>query len=38
MTGYSQFGQMLEQIHGKECRGFQEAELLYANVAQQTRG
>ena len=34
MTGYSQFGQMLEQIHGKECRGFQEAELLYANVAQ----
>ena len=34
MTGYSQFGQMLEQVHGKECRGFQEAELLYANVAQ----
>ena len=34
MTGYSQFGQMLEHIHGKECRGFQEAELLYANVAQ----
>ena len=34
MTGYSQFGQMLDQVHGKECRGFQEAELLYANVAQ----
>ena len=23
MTGYSQFGQMLDQVHGKECRGFQ---------------
>ena len=30
---YSQFGQMLEHIHGKEYRG-SRAELLYANVAQ----
>ena len=34
MTGYMQFGQMLELIHGKECRGFQEAEVLYAHIVQ----